>query len=348
MEVVSDNNFDSNVNTNFAVEVDNVNNDEEIQQEIANTIINHAQTYSSIQSLYILEESKEYRKFTLPLQTYHKWIKEEEATKQINFIKPHGSYKNEYGGVWTEHYICSRSGTKQVRNDRVQEGNSQKKRQVQNESKKVGCRCEIRIRYKPSVFPHDIVIVHYQYNHNGHTPGSRADVQHLRKSEETITEIKKFARQGLSLSAIRQLMKAPEEITERDYHEETIRYELNIGRMGSHHRTWRKFEMNSTNIDDDSIFRLHESMFIIKSNQSECDYIIERCDDDFACNCEVYLKNPTPCKHIFAISRKYNIELQEQITYLPLEYEEQLDNADIDQNELLEKVNKSINQQMER
>ncbi|CAG8465593.1 36198_t:CDS:1, partial [Racocetra persica] len=25
----------------------------------------------------------------------------------------------------------------------------------------------------------------------------------------------------------------------RDYREETIRYELNIGRMGSHHRTWR-------------------------------------------------------------------------------------------------------------
>ncbi|CAG8465573.1 36197_t:CDS:2 [Racocetra persica] len=167
MEVVSDNNFDSNVNTNFAVEVDNINNDEEIQQEIANTIINHAQTYSM--------------------------DKEEEATKQINFIKPHGSYKNEYGGVWTKHYICSRSGTKQVRNDRVQGGNSQKKRQVQKESKK-------------------LVV---DYNHNGHTPGSRADVQHLRKSEETITEIKKFARQGLSLSAIRQLMKAPEEITER-------------------------------------------------------------------------------------------------------------------------------------
>ncbi|KAF0555924.1 hypothetical protein F8M41_016538 [Gigaspora margarita] len=638
----------------FAIEVDNINNNK-TQQEIANTIMNHAQTYSSTQSLYILEENKEYRKFTLPLQTYREWIKQEELTKQINFIKPHGSYNNEYKGVWTEHYVCSRSGTKQVRNDRIQGGNSQKIRQVQKESKKVGCLCEIRIYYKPSIFSYDIVIVHYQYNHNGHIPGSRADVQYLKKSEETIAEIKKFARQGLSHSAIRQLMKAPEETIERyftskdivpnrddlltyediynviykeihskyryhdndtisvlhwakilqknreninnlndpilscfqmhnekqkfllgfhtpwqykmyqkyhelihidsthntnskkyflftilirhphsghgvplawlisescnsqtietwlfmlkndgwakptavmldnddaeinaicsvfpqskiflcwwhlkrawrlwiskkikaeshdslfndmdqllsidnenkvdvsisqfekwwqntlvvqyfaaeyikkkemwikcyrhnyvhgintnnyiesyhrkikhvyllvhinrridflvnelavnilkDYHEEITRYELNIGRMGSHRRTWRKFEINSANIDNDSIFRLHESMFIIKSTQSECDYIVERYDDDFVCNCEAYLKNPTPCKHIFAISRKYNIELLEQITYFPLDYEIQLDNVDnvdINQNELLENVNKSIDQHMER
>ncbi|CAG8818400.1 10788_t:CDS:1, partial [Gigaspora rosea] len=61
--------------------------------------------------------------------------------------------------------------------------------------------------------------------------------------------------------------------------------------MGSHRRTWRKFEINSANIDNVSIFLLHKSMFIIKSTQSEYDYIVKCYDDDFACNCEVYLKN---------------------------------------------------------
>ncbi|CAG8784192.1 3250_t:CDS:1, partial [Racocetra fulgida] len=134
----------------------------------------------------------------------------------------------------------------------------------------------------------------------------------------------------------------------RDYREETIKYELNVGRMGSHHRTWRKFEINSTSVNDNSIFRLHESIFIIKSDQSKYDYIVEHYNDYFACNCEAYIKNTTLCKHIFAVSRKYNIELLEQITYLPLDYEEQLESVDVDQSEILEKVNNSINQQIER
>ncbi|CAG8772870.1 26581_t:CDS:2, partial [Gigaspora margarita] len=68
----------------------------------------------------------------------------------------------------------------------------------------------------------------------------------------------------------------------RNYHEETIQCELNIGRMGSHYRT-RKFEINLTNIDDNSIFQLHESLFIIKLTQGEYDYILddeEQLDDD--------------------------------------------------------------------
>ncbi|CAG8697395.1 4636_t:CDS:1, partial [Racocetra fulgida] len=93
-------------------------------------------------------------------------------------------------------------------------GNSNKKRQIQKETKKVGCECTLQAHYNLSNFS-EVVVMHYWYEHNGHVPGSRADVKYLKKSEEIITEIKTFAQQGLSLSAIRQLMKTPTEITEK-------------------------------------------------------------------------------------------------------------------------------------
>ncbi|CAG8729223.1 16165_t:CDS:1, partial [Cetraspora pellucida] len=56
-------------------------------------------------------------------------IKKEELTKKINFIKPQGTYKNNASGAWTELYVCSYAGEKQVHYDYVEEGNSQKKHQ---------------------------------------------------------------------------------------------------------------------------------------------------------------------------------------------------------------------------
>ncbi|CAG8490465.1 569_t:CDS:2, partial [Dentiscutata heterogama] len=102
-----------------------------------------------MQSLYVLEEKEGYRRFTLPLSSYYSWIVEEEKSKSINFVKKHGTYKNKKGS-WSEYYLCSCMGSKQIRND-----------------------------------------------------------------HEIISEIRKFAQQGLSISAIQQLMKALEETTEK-------------------------------------------------------------------------------------------------------------------------------------
>ncbi|CAG8676055.1 38949_t:CDS:2 [Gigaspora margarita] len=123
--------------------------------------------------------------------------------------------KNHAASSWTEHYICSCAGTKQERSDCIEGGHTQKKWCTQKVSKKVGCKCDLRIHYFSNIFCNEVVIVRYQYKHNGHIPGSHNDVQFLKKSEETIAKIKMFAQQGLSLSAIRHLMKAPEEVIER-------------------------------------------------------------------------------------------------------------------------------------
>ncbi|CAG8738813.1 7815_t:CDS:2, partial [Racocetra fulgida] len=345
----------------------------------------------------------------------------EESSKKFDFLKPHGTYKNDESKAWTEHYVCSRSGNKQIRNDRVEGGHTQKKRRTQKVSKKVGCQCDLRINYYPNTFSNEIVIARYRYKHSGHVLGSRDDIQYLKKSEETITKIKTFAHYGLSLSAIRQLMKAPEEITKRYliihidsthsttaykyalftilirhpysgrgislawfltescdtqaimtwlrklkedgwedpknvildndeaeinaiyhdslfydldqllnidnessvncaitqfeekwkdtpakcgsnaigttkseeptptillryYRQEVIQYELNIGRMGPHRKILRKFEINSADIEDSSIFRLQDSVFIVKSTQGGADYIVEHNNSDFTCN----------------------------------------------------------------
>ncbi|CAG8788822.1 17312_t:CDS:2, partial [Gigaspora rosea] len=194
--------------------IDAESNNSNATQEIVNTLINYTQTHFNTQLLYILEEKNSFLKFALPSNTYNDWIKEEEKSKNINFTKKSGTYinKNEIGS-WSEYYSCSRTGSKRIRNDRVEGGASNKKRQIQKESKKVGCECALQVHYNPSNFP-DMVVMHYWYKHNGHVPGSRADIKYLRKSEEIINEIKKFARQGLSLSAIRQLMKIPTEIAE--------------------------------------------------------------------------------------------------------------------------------------
>ncbi|CAG8562464.1 1201_t:CDS:2, partial [Cetraspora pellucida] len=134
------------------------------------------------------DKKDDFIKFALPLLAYHDWIKEEEKSKNINFIKKHGTYinKNEKGS-WSEYYCC-----------------------LYAESKKVSCDYTLRVHYNLTNFS-EVVVIHYWYKHNEHVPGSHADVKYLRKSEEIITKIKKFAWQGLSLSAIRWLMKKPTE-----------------------------------------------------------------------------------------------------------------------------------------
>ncbi|CAG8655833.1 10761_t:CDS:2 [Gigaspora margarita] len=57
--------------------------------------------------------------------------------------------------------------------------------------------------------------------------------------------------------------------------------------------------------------------------------MVDYYNNDFICNCEAYLRHPTFCKHIFANSHKYNIELLEEFTYLILNIEEQFDNTEI-------------------
>ncbi|CAG8799456.1 15694_t:CDS:2 [Cetraspora pellucida] len=150
---------------------------EETQQELANIVINYTQTCANQFSLYILEERESFCKFTLLLNTYCSWMKKEKTTKNINFLKFREIYKNK-NGVWSEYYTCSQAGTKQIHTNYIEGG---------------------------------VVVVNYWHKHNSYIPGNRADIQYLKKSEKIIARIKKFACQGLSLSFIRQLMKAPEE-----------------------------------------------------------------------------------------------------------------------------------------
>jgi hypothetical protein len=137
----------------------------------------------------------------------------------------------------------------------------------------------------------------------------------------------------------------------RDYRQETIQYELNIGRMSSYNKICRQFEINSADIDNNSIFRLEDSIFVVKSTQSITDYIVERHNNDFVCNCEFYFKNPVSCKHIYAILRKYNIETLEQYTYLlpnnNQEYNDQQEYNDNNQSNISEELNGSIDQWLE-
>ncbi|CAG8811770.1 14778_t:CDS:1, partial [Racocetra fulgida] len=98
----------------------------------------------------------------------------------------------------------------------------------------------------------------------------------------------------------------------------TIQYEMGIGRMGPHQRIMQKFEINSTNIDESSVFRLDEFTFIIRSAGGEGDYTVQKTGNNkltLVCNCNAYLKNPALCKHIFVVSQKFNIEMPEQATY---------------------------------
>ncbi|CAG8562483.1 1202_t:CDS:1, partial [Cetraspora pellucida] len=72
---------------------------------------------------------------------------------------------------------------------------------------------------------------------------------------------------------------------------------MGIGKMGPHQKIMRRFEINSTSIDESSIFRLDESTFIIRSTEGEGDYIIQKTRDDkltLICNCEAYLRNLEP------------------------------------------------------
>ncbi|CAG8546079.1 18502_t:CDS:2 [Racocetra persica] len=65
----------------------------------------------------------------------------------------------------------------------------------------------------------------------------------------------------------------------------------------------------------------YESTYFVKSTQDENDYTIEQTGDNaltLTCNCEAYLGNPVPCKHIFVVMHKYSIKIPEQTTYLPL------------------------------
>ncbi|CAG8763144.1 24991_t:CDS:1, partial [Racocetra persica] len=130
-EPTSEFEFNKNKLSDDGYESDN----DELRAELANMLINHARTHSSMQSLYVLEEKEGYRRFTLPLSSYRSWIVEEEKSKSINFVKKYGTYKNK-NGSWSEYYLCSRVGSKQIRNNRVEGGVSQKKRRIQKESKK--------------------------------------------------------------------------------------------------------------------------------------------------------------------------------------------------------------------
>ncbi|CAG8473701.1 3806_t:CDS:10, partial [Cetraspora pellucida] len=164
-----------------------------------------------------------------------------------------------------------------------------------------------------------------------YVPSSHADVKYLRKSEEIITEIKKFAQQGLSFSAIcRDIVLNRDEFIQQwadilrenknipnnlnnlilslfqvsdalkilpDYQEEIIQYEIRIGKMGPHQKIMRRFEINSTSIDESSIFHLDESIFIIRLTEGESDYTIQKTENDkltLICNCKAYLRNPEP------------------------------------------------------
>ncbi|CAG8753864.1 6224_t:CDS:2, partial [Racocetra fulgida] len=64
-----------------------------------------------------------------------------------------------------------------------------------------------------------------------------------------------------------------------DYQEEIIQYEMGIGRMSPHQKIIWKFEINSISIDENSIFRLDESTFIIRSTEGEGDYTIQKTGD---------------------------------------------------------------------
>ncbi|CAG8619900.1 3785_t:CDS:2, partial [Racocetra fulgida] len=395
---------------------------------------------------------------------------EEEKSKSINFVKKHGTYKNQKGS-WSEYYLCLREGSKQVRNDHVEGGSSQKKRRIQKESKKVGCKCALRIQYQPSSF-NELVIVYYWYKHNGHVPSSHSDIRYLKKSKEIIAEIRNghgiplvwlltesqdsetikiwfralkedgwvdpvnviLDNDDAEINAIRDIFttsniflynaliefekkwqctpaiqyfntqyRRKKECYRRnqvlgtntnnyieayhkkikyfylmtrlnrridflinelvtkilpDYHQQTIQRELGVGRMSSHHKAWRQFELNSIGIDNSSVFRLDISTYIIKSSQDENDYTIEQTGDNaltLVCNCEAYLGNPVPCKHIFVVARKYNIQIPEQITYLPIngDEEQKITNNTVIRNQensfkrRIEKINHDITQQLE-
>ncbi|CAG8734522.1 1928_t:CDS:1, partial [Dentiscutata heterogama] len=144
-----------------------------------------------------------------------------------------------------------------------------------------------------------------------------------------------------------------------DYRQQTIQRELGVGRMNLHYKVWRQFELNSVSIDNSSIFRLDESTYIVKSTQGKNDYTIEQTGDNvltLTCNCEAYLGNPVPCKHIFVVTHKYSIKIPEQTTYLPLLNDDEqftIDNSiiRIQENNFkkrIEEMNHRINQQLER
>ncbi|CAG8814566.1 28561_t:CDS:2, partial [Racocetra persica] len=139
----------------------------------------------------------------------------------------------------------------------------------------------------------------------------------------------------------------------------TAAHELGVRRMNSHYKVWRQFELNSVAIDNGSIFHLNESTYFVKSTQSENDYMIEQMGDNaltLTCNCEAYIGNPVPCKHIFVVTRKYSIKIPEQTTYLPLLNDDEqftIDNSiiRIQENNFkkkIEEMNHHINQQLER
>ncbi|CAG8592180.1 12472_t:CDS:2 [Cetraspora pellucida] len=82
------------------------------------------------------------------------------------------------------------------------------------------------------------------------------------------------------------------------------------------HNLEQLLSINNENKVDSVITQFEEKWkHTSASTQGNVVYIIEYYNDDFSCNCKAYFKHLAPCKHILAISRKYDIEIIEH-TYL--------------------------------